>query len=481
MTSPYIPLEPRDAAEETIKVPHILYKHAEAGGSGSVMQHNVDKEQNILDLYSPQRWPRKKKLMPAAVICFYTFVVYLGSTMTIGMYSHFMEEYKVSALSASLAMSLYVLGYGLGAMVFSPLSEVPSLGRNITYFATFFCFVLCSLGLSLSKNWSLFLFFRFFQGWMGAPALATGAASLHDLFELPEMPYALIAWITAATHTWPMWEFFFLSIICFITMLLFLPETLPAKLAHNYQKRNTPAPRRTKPLLRIPSEASVARIITICFMTVYKPTAIMLTNPAVFFANFYTCLTYTIYYSFFESFPRLFLEEHHFSQRQFSLTFLAIAAGTMVSFGPYLLWARWWKRNYALIDEGRRAERCLEPAVFSSILIPVGLVLFASATDKGDNWIVPLIGVGIETAGLFVVLECLVNYLLVAYQKDAASLLAGNDFMRSVLAAGGIIFSQPMYDHLGVRTSVLLLASLTACCVAGMVALYLWGHKLRVR
>lgn len=42
-------------------------------------------------------------------------------------------EYGISELVSTFAISLYVLGYGLGPAVFSPLSEIPSLGRSIFY------------------------------------------------------------------------------------------------------------------------------------------------------------------------------------------------------------------------------------------------------------------------------------------------------------------------------------------------------------
>lgn len=84
-----------------------------------------------------------------------------------------------------------------------------------------------------------------------------------------------------------------------------------------------------------------------------------------------------------------------------------------------------------------------------------------------------------ETAGVFIVLQCLANYLLLAYPVDAASLLAGNDLMRSFLAAAGILFSGPMYDGLGVKAGVSLLAGLTVVCVGGMIVLYSFGHKWR--
>ena len=95
------------------------------------------------------------------------------------------------------------------------------------------------------------------------------------------------------------------------------------------------------------------------------------------------------------------------------------------------------------------------------------------------HWGIGLFGVVLETAGVFVILQCLGNYLLLAYPAHAASLLAGNDFMRASFAAAAIMFSHPLYDHLGVEKGVIILASITVACVFGMLALYLFGHRLR--
>ena len=66
-------------------------------------------------------------------------------------------------------------------MVFSPISELPSVGRNLPYITTFSFFMLFTLFTALAKTWPQLLAARFFQGFMGSPALATGGASMQDM------------------------------------------------------------------------------------------------------------------------------------------------------------------------------------------------------------------------------------------------------------------------------------------------------------
>ena len=92
-----------------------------------------------------------------------------------------MEIWGVSYTEASLGLALYVLGYGMGPLIFSPLSEIPQYGRNIPYLTTFGLFVIMCVPTALASNLGSLLFLRWLQGFLGSPCLATGAASFHDM------------------------------------------------------------------------------------------------------------------------------------------------------------------------------------------------------------------------------------------------------------------------------------------------------------
>jgi len=116
------------------------------------------------------------------------------------------EGFGVSEAVASLGLALYVLGCtcrrfkrrhkldadvptlspdGIGPLLFSPLSEIPSIGRNPIYISTFAVFIVLSVGAAVCENFAGFLVLRFLQGFFGSPCLATGAASLSDMVDLP--------------------------------------------------------------------------------------------------------------------------------------------------------------------------------------------------------------------------------------------------------------------------------------------------------
>ena len=72
-------------------------------------------------------------------------------------------------------------------------------------------------------------------------------------------------------------------------------------------------------------------------------------------------------------------------------------------------------------------------------------------------------------------------YLPLTYPQYAASLFAGNDACRSMLAAGSIIFAHPLYVNLGIGRGISILGGLSAGGVIGIWLLYFYGASLRAR
>ena len=109
-----------------------------------------------------------------------------------------MAAFGVSAQQAALPLSLYVLAYGIGPLLFAPLSEIPSIGRNPVYAVTFVLFVVLCLPTALVNSFGGLLVLRFLQGFFGSPCLANGGASMQDLYSELNIPFAMTVWVSAA-------------------------------------------------------------------------------------------------------------------------------------------------------------------------------------------------------------------------------------------------------------------------------------------
>lgn len=124
-----------------------------------------------------------KKCWTVATIMLMTSSVYMGSsiwspaTMDGAMY------FGVGEVTATLGLSLFVLGYGIGPLILAPITEIPSVGRTPPYIITLAIFCILQVPTALVKNFAGFAILRFLAGFVGSPPLATGG-ELDALYEI---------------------------------------------------------------------------------------------------------------------------------------------------------------------------------------------------------------------------------------------------------------------------------------------------------
>ncbi|KAJ9288525.1 hypothetical protein DTO021C3_3777 [Paecilomyces variotii] len=451
------------------------------------------------DPANPQNWSSKKKAFTALQICLYTFVVYTASSIYVPAEQQIMQRFGVQQTKASLGLALYVVAYGLGPLIWSPLSEVPVFGRNIPYITTFFLFVVLSIPTALVDNLAGLLVLRFLQGFFGSPCLAAGGASMQDMYNLLVLPMLLTAWVssaycgpalgplissfavTAENWRWALWEILWMAGPVFGIMFFFLPETS----ANNILLRRAKRLRKLTGNPKIHSQTEIDRkgieFSSILADALIKPIEIMVKDPAVLFTNVYTSLIYGIYYSFFEVFPLVYPPIYGFNLGLTSTTFVCIIVACVLAAAIYISYLYFYLIPDILKNGLRAQESRLVPALFAVFGPVIGLFLFGWTARASVHWIVSIIGIVIYGASAFIVLQCIFVYIPLSYPQYAASLFAGNDFARSAFAFGAILFSRPMYINLGVAKGISLLAGLSVLGVIGLFVLYFYGAKLRAR
>ncbi|KAJ9628578.1 hypothetical protein H2203_002479 [Taxawa tesnikishii (nom. ined.)] len=451
------------------------------------------------DPENPQAWSFGKKAFVTFLVCIYTTAVYTGSAIVSASAEGIMERFHVGPTAASLTLSLYVLAYGIGPLVFSPLSEIPLIGRNPPYMITFAIFVILSVPTALVDNFAGLLVLRFLQGFFGSPCLATGGASLGDMYSLIKLPYVLTLWafaacvgpamgpvisgfsVSAENWRWSLWEILWLAGPVWLAMFFFMPETNPANilLRRAQRLRKLTGDSRLKAQSEI--DQSNLSFKDVAVESLVRPVQLMLFDPAIAYTDIYIALCYGIFYSFFEAFPIVYIGHYGFNLGEMGLAFLSITAGVLVSVAVYYAYL-YWILEPSIRAHGLGApERRLVPALFSTFLIPVGLFIFAWTSKASIHWIVSCIGVALFTVGLFVMFQCVFVYLPLTYPAYAASLFAGNDFLRSCVAAGSILYARPLFVNLRVGPGVSLLAALTAFMILGIFVLFFFGERLRAK
>jgi DHA1 family multidrug resistance protein-like MFS transporter len=451
------------------------------------------------DAANPQNFSFWKKATVLAQILLYTMSVYMGSAIYSPSIPGVMNRFSVSIASASLGLSMYVLAYGIGPLLFSPLSEIPIIGRNPPYIISYAIFIILLIPTALVDNFAGLIFLRFLQGFFGSPCLATGGATLQDVYSLIKLPYVLSLWAFAATcgpalgpiisgfsvaaknWRWSLWEMLWLNGPVFLVLFFFLPETSSANilLRRAQRLRKLTGNQNLKSQSEIDQASLTPRDVAV--EALWRPFQLMLQDPSIAFTAVYTAIIYGIFYSFFEAFPLVYNEMYGFNLGELGLTFLSVTLGVVIAITWY-----WWYIYY-IVEPDIRAnglgspERRLIPALFVTFLVPIGLFIFGWTAREDIHWIVSCVGIVITTIGIFLIIQCIFLYLPLVYPQYAASLFAGNDFARSALAAGAIHFSYPLFHNLGVDRGISLLGGLTVGCSIGVYVLFFLGEKLRAK
>lgn len=109
-----------------------------------------------------------------------------------------MKELQVSQTMALLGLTLFIVGYGIGPIIWCPISELPAVGRNPVYIGTLVVFVAFQPVIIYANNIHMLLAFRFLTGFFGSPALALGGATAADMYSPQKMNYAISVWGAAA-------------------------------------------------------------------------------------------------------------------------------------------------------------------------------------------------------------------------------------------------------------------------------------------
>ena len=451
------------------------------------------------DSASPRNWSSGKKGFVIFVLCIYTWTVYCAGPIYAAGAEGIQEEFGVSAVAVTVGLAIYVLAYGIGDLLFSPITEIPVVGRNPAYWGTFIIFWALSFPTATASSFGELLALRFLTGFFGSPALANGGATVGDMLSLINIPFGLCWWVFSAwagpafgpllggfaaqakTWRWPLWEIVWMTSPALLLLLTLMPETSASNILLRRARRLRKLTGNDKLQSQSEIDQREMKASDLVFTTLVRPMEIMVKDPSILFVNLYTGYFYAVFYTFFEVFPLVFPVFYDFDLGQTGLAFLSCFVGVCIAISSYFVYLYVYMIPDNIKNGLGEQEHRLVPAIVGSVLLPVGLFIFAWTSRADVPWIAPLIGVGIFVIGHFWVMQSLFIYLPLSYPKYAASLFAGNSIWRSVAACGAVIVARPLFINLGVDKGVTLLACLSVIGIFGTTAIYVFGKSLRAR
>ena len=146
-----------------------------------------------------------------------------------------------------------------------------------------------------------------------------------------------------------------------------------------------------------------------------RPWVLLFREPIVLLTGLYISIIYATLYMFFAAIPIVFEGTRGWRQGTAGLPFIGVAIGVCLAVAAAGVDNKAYIR---LATAATAAGRVVEPearlrnAIAGSIILPIGLFMFAWTTYPSVHWIAPVIGAVLFSCGLVMVFISLINYLI---------------------------------------------------------------------
>ncbi|KAL0938008.1 major facilitator superfamily transporter [Colletotrichum truncatum] len=189
----------------------------------------------------PLNWPAWRRDCALLSLGFYCMV---GGGMTpilAAGFTNVAEDYHIETETVSLTTGLYMMGMGLGSVIFSPTAIL--YGKRPVYLFSAVIFIASSIWAALSPNFTSLILARIFQGIAVSPVECLPSATIAEIFFLHERAFRigiytllllggknLIPLISAViiqglSWRWVFWIVAIVVALCGVLLFLFVPET----------------------------------------------------------------------------------------------------------------------------------------------------------------------------------------------------------------------------------------------------------------
>ncbi|EAS30990.3 multidrug resistance protein [Coccidioides immitis RS] len=444
------------------------------------------------DPENPKNWSKAFKWYCTMVVAFTCFVVAFNSSVITADLSAVGEEFGVSETVTLLTITLFVIGFGVGPMIFAPLSEM--VGRKPVYVVTMFLAVIFLIPCAVAENIATLLVCRAIDGIAFSAPMTLVGGTLADMWRNEERGVPMAAFSAAPFigpaigplaggflgdakgWRWLYWIQLILSGVVLI-LLITMPETytptLLAKRAKKLRKETGKSIYVTEQDLDSRPMGEKLRIF------LFRPFQLLFMELIVFLLSIYMSILYGLLYMFFVAYPIVYEIGKGYSPSITGLMFIPLAIGVLLSAvcAPFV--NKHYLKICAKYNGKPPPEMRLIPMMASCWFVPMGLFIFAWTSYSEIHWIGPAMGGFPVGFGFIFLYNSCNNYLVDTYQHQAASALAAKTFLRSMWGASVVLFTNQMYNRMGYQWASTFLAFLALACCAIPYVFYFKGEAIR--
>ncbi|EPS33083.1 hypothetical protein PDE_08045 [Penicillium oxalicum 114-2] len=446
------------------------------------------------DFRNPTQLSKPMKWGITMVAAMETLVVALVSSAYTGGILQIQREFHIDTEVATLGVSLYVLGFALGPLIWAPMSEL--YGRQLVFISTYCGLTVFCAATIGAKNSASLLIFRFLAGAFGSSPFTNSGGVIADMFLAQERGLALSAFALAPflgpvigpiaggflgmKAGWK-WVMGLLSILCAVMWICgaaLKPETYAPVLLRQ----------RAKTLSKMTGKVYVSKLDIDQGRPVPKealktalsrPFILLFSEPIVMLLSIYLAIIYGTLYMLFGAFPIVYQLHRGWNQGVSALAFLGVMIGMLAAIAYSIPENSRYTKLLQKNGGYSPPESRLPPCMIASVALPIGLFWFAWTNSPSVHWLAS-IAAGVPFGfGMVLVFLSVFNYLIDAYTIFAASVLAANSLLRSLFGFAFPLFTSYMFKNLGIHWAASIPAFLALICVPFPFILYKKGLAIR--
>ncbi|KAL6710742.1 hypothetical protein ACN47E_007799 [Coniothyrium glycines] len=460
--------------------------------------HVVAFERN--DPQNPHNWPRPRKWLMVAAIIPIDLSVSWGASGFSPAAGDFAKDLNVSAQTALLGLSIYVLGLAFGPMNLGPMSEY--FGRRPIYIISYGIFLLLLLGTTYVESLGPFLLLRLFSGYFASTTISNFGGTIADLFHHHDTGPAMSWFLWAATGGSPTGFVLFSFIahgrpwhavfrIMFYICFAFWIVMVFALYSLGETRHSVILSRRAKVLrestghsdLDIPEEMKQRGPAKLFGTALARPFRFLASEAIVQFGALYNGFLYGLSFLFNGAFHMIFGPSGYgFDTIGVGIAFLGIVVGITLGLVTNIFQERHYQRQVARAGNGGVVpEARVHHAKLAAVVLPVSLLVFAFTATPHIHPFVPVCASAFWGWSFYTLILMTLTYTEDAYKTYSASALAGIGLIRNIAGAGFPLVGRSLFIHIGTRNTTLVLVAIAICLMPIPFVLQNRGASLRKR
>ncbi|KAK5228160.1 hypothetical protein LTR72_002043 [Exophiala xenobiotica] len=443
----------------------------------------------------PYNWPRLEKWTQVIILSIVEFVTPLASMIFAPVVPQVAADIADDNITrTTLAVSIYVLGFIVGPLIFGPLSQL--YGRMVIYRTTVAVYLLMSTCCALSVSIEMLTVFRFFGGCFGAAPIVIGGAAVSDMYPAvrrgrPMTVYSVGPFLgltsgpifgglinSSCGWRWIFWSLSIAAGVLSICTFVILRETHLPTISHNLTQPPRSLSQQWLAYLRRFSldPGFRNRLHTVLLPAFWSPVRITFSSMNLFLLFVSNAIFTGILNILFTTLGATYQSRYHFTTHFAGLAYLGIGIGGVIASvilsnmsDKLVLFMSRRVRD----DKNQHLERYrLPPIIFGDLLVSAGLLWYGWTLQSRSTWIVPLIGTFFFGLGMLSIQAGFPTYLTHAHPDQAGAVLSASIVTRSIGGSTITLAGPSLNKRLGYGWASTVLATINLIFLLPAVMLY---------